>query len=325
MLGAGMAIAPLHGVLKGGTMTAPDIVVERGGIAPFRLSWGAVFAGLLVALMVQLVLTVAGAAIGLAAWDPNSGRALGIGAGIWTIISMLIALYVGGRVAGWTAGAVTRPVGVLHGALVWALTTLVTTWLVASGVSAITGAALGLAGKAVGATATVAAQGASAAIGSAVSNGNVSAGDVRAQVESVLRETGDPALNPDSLSAAAHRLGTATTQSPASNGTLVDDLVNLVQRKAGSLDRNDVVNVIVARTGKSRAEAERLADRFIALEQTAANRIDTLRHDVAQKAEGAATATSTGLWFALLGLVLSFGAAVLGAVGSARRDARAVV
>lgn len=306
-----------HMTIPTNRMAQADIPIERAGSVPFSLSWGAVFAGLLVALTLELVLTMAGTAIGLGAWDPSGGVGLGIGAAIWTIVSILISLYVGGATAGWVAGALTRPVGMLHGVLVWALTTLVTLWLVASGISSLAGAAFGVAGRVVGATASVAAQGASAAVGAAVSNGNVSMGDVRSQIESVLRQTGDPALNPDSLGAAAHRVGNAAANSSASNGDLVGDIVNMVQNKAGTLNRADLTNVIMARTGKSQPESERLADRIISLQQTAAAKIDTLKHTVVQKAAGAAntaaSATSTGLWFALLGLGLSLAAAVLGA------------
>lgn len=298
--------------------TGVDIPIDRVGSVPFRLSWGAVFAGLAIALTLQLVFTLAGAAIGLGAWNPSGGVGLGIGAAIWAIVSILISLYVGGATAGWAAGALTRPVGMLHGALVWALTTLVTTWLVASGISTIAGAAFGVAGKVAGATAGVAAQGASAAVGAAVNNGNVSMGDIRTQIETALRQTGDPALSPDSLAAAARRVGNTATNSSASNGDVVGEIANIISNKAGSVDREDIINVIMARTGKSRADAERIADRVVSLQQTATAKIDTLKHAAAQKAEGAASATSTGLWFALLGLGLSLAAAVLGAVSAGR-------
>ena len=63
----------------------------------FRLSWGAVFAGLVVATVLQIVLTLLGTAVGLAAWDPGeSARGLGLGAGIWAIFSILISLFMGG-------------------------------------------------------------------------------------------------------------------------------------------------------------------------------------------------------------------------------------
>jgi hypothetical protein len=55
--------------------------VDRGaGLAGAfsRVSWGAVFAGLVIATALQVVLTVLGAAVGLTALDgPDSGRRSG--------------------------------------------------------------------------------------------------------------------------------------------------------------------------------------------------------------------------------------------------------
>ena len=58
---------------------------------PFaRISWGSIFAGAIIALATQLVLTLVGMAIGLAAVNPAtggtpSGTTLGLGATIWLL------------------------------------------------------------------------------------------------------------------------------------------------------------------------------------------------------------------------------------------------
>lgn len=301
-----------------------EIPIERVGYVPFGLSWGAIFAGLLVALVLQLVLTLAGAAVGLAAWDPNSGSALGIGAAIWAIVSILISLYVGGATAGWAAGALTRPAGMLHGILVWALSTLIMTWLVASGVSSIAGTTFRVFGNVAGSAVSVAAKGVGAGMGAMVSNiptnGNVNAASVRTQVESILRETGDPALNPDTLAAKANRVAN-TAAGSASNGDVVSELGNMIAGTASSIDRNDVINVVVARTGASRPQAERVADRLISLKQTAMANLDSLGNNlgstIANKAEAAASVTAGALWWTLLGLGLSLAAAIFGAISTA--------
>ena len=78
-----------------------EIEVTRRGAAEvvaehpvFRLKWGAVFAGLVVALALQVVLTLLGTAIGLSAVGPGtSARGIGIGAGIWMIVTALIAVW----------------------------------------------------------------------------------------------------------------------------------------------------------------------------------------------------------------------------------------
>ena len=71
---------------------------------PFaRVSWGSIFAGAIIALATQLVLTLVGMAIGLATVSPASGgtpsgTALGLGATIWLLISSLISLFFGGYI-----------------------------------------------------------------------------------------------------------------------------------------------------------------------------------------------------------------------------------
>ena len=131
-------------------------IVERPA---FRVRWGAVFAGLVVALALQAVLTLLGTAIGLTAMDDGAGRGLGIGAGIWLILSILVSLYVGGLVTGRLAGVLTRGDGALHGILMWGLSTILALYLLASGVSSILGGAVQLASSGATAAASTVAQG----------------------------------------------------------------------------------------------------------------------------------------------------------------------
>ena len=144
-----------------------EIEVTRRGAAEvvaehpvFRLKWGAVFAGLVVALALQVVLTLLGTAIGLSAVGPGtSARGIGIGAGIWMIVTALIALYVGGLTTGYLAGVLTRGNGALHGVLMWGLSTLLAAYLLASGVGSLLGGAVQLASGAAAATAGTVAHG----------------------------------------------------------------------------------------------------------------------------------------------------------------------
>jgi len=114
---------------------------------PFdRISWGAIFAGAVVALAVQLVLTLVGGAIGLATLNPATGQTpssttLGIGAAIWLVISSLIALFIAGYVAGRLGGTFN---GWLHGLATWATVTTLTLLLLATAAGGLVGAASGL-------------------------------------------------------------------------------------------------------------------------------------------------------------------------------------
>jgi len=128
-------------------------VIERTG---FRLSWGAIFAGLFVATGLHLVFALLGIAIGFTAWDPAqpggvSAGDLATGVGIWAVVSGLIALFVGGATAGRLAGILNTRDGFLHGAVLWALTTVVIVWLIVSGLGFLLGGAFGIIGQTAGA------------------------------------------------------------------------------------------------------------------------------------------------------------------------------
>lgn len=135
-------------------------IIERPA---FRVRWGAVFAGLVVALALEAVLTLLGTAIGLSTMDNGAGRGLGVGAAIWLILSVLVSLYVGGLVTGHLADVRTRGDGALHGILMWGLSTILAVYLLASGVSGILGGAMQFASSGAAATAGAAAQGGPAA------------------------------------------------------------------------------------------------------------------------------------------------------------------
>jgi hypothetical protein len=101
-----------------------DVLVERTG---FRLSWGGIFAGFVVATALQMVFSTLGAAIGLTAFDPGQGdsaRSLGIGVLVWFAVSAIISMWVGGTTTGRLAGVLTRGDGMLHGIVMWSLSLL---------------------------------------------------------------------------------------------------------------------------------------------------------------------------------------------------------
>lgn len=163
----------------------PDRATRWSG-ALSRVSWGAVFAGLVIATALQVVLTVLGAAIGLTALDgQDSGRAFGVGAGIWALLVPLVTLFIGGMTAGRLANVRDRADSFIHGALVWGLSLLLATYLLGTGASRVLGGTLSLAGNLTG--------GAVSAAGSVASRSDVDAGalaQARGRVEAEARERG---------------------------------------------------------------------------------------------------------------------------------------
>lgn len=99
-----------------------------------RISWAAIFGGVTLVVAVQLLLSLLGAGIGLGTVNTNLGStptasSLGIGAGVWWVVSSCIALGLGGYVAAWLAGIEIRFDGVLHGLITWGVATLLTIYI----------------------------------------------------------------------------------------------------------------------------------------------------------------------------------------------------
>ncbi len=112
--------------------------VVNSGIVDYhdRVRWGPIFAGIVIALSAQLVLSALGAAIGLGVGAAGSDpRSVSTGVGIWSIISLLIALFLGSWVMARTCGPMNSKTAMLNGAILWATTLAISAWLLASGVS----------------------------------------------------------------------------------------------------------------------------------------------------------------------------------------------
>jgi hypothetical protein len=137
-----------------------------------KVSWGAILAGVVVALVTQLILNMLGIGIGAATLDPSVGAAenpsatgFSIGAGIWWTVSGILAALTGGYAAGRLAGKPKESTAGWHGLTTWALTTLVIFYLLTTAVGGILGgayrtvtSAAGNVAQMVGSTAQTAAQ-----------------------------------------------------------------------------------------------------------------------------------------------------------------------
>jgi hypothetical protein len=129
----------------------PDRSMQRMDVlSSFR--WSAIFAGLVAALATQLFLSSIGAALGISATavteNEGAAKGLGIGAGVWMVISPLISMFVGGAVAAWLARPLDRGLALMHGALVWCLSLVVGAFLIGSIASSAFAGILGSAGNA---------------------------------------------------------------------------------------------------------------------------------------------------------------------------------
>ncbi|PPI86674.1 YrzE family protein [Candidatus Pantoea edessiphila] len=91
------------------------------------ISWSAVFTGVIFTLMLHVLLSTLGAAIGATSINLSEHHLtyLGSGALIWISLTMLISVSIGSYIA----GSLARCKGSIHGLLVFSLSTLITLWL----------------------------------------------------------------------------------------------------------------------------------------------------------------------------------------------------
>ena len=139
-------------------------------VAVHKVAWGAVFAGAVIALVAQVILNMVGLGIGMSTVDPAgngtpTAGSLSSGAGIWFVISGILASAAGGWLAGRLSGKPALLTGGLHGLVSWAVSTLVVVYLLSSAVGgAVSGASsavsstLGGAGNLIGGSVKTAAQ-----------------------------------------------------------------------------------------------------------------------------------------------------------------------
>lgn len=293
------------------------------------ISWGSVFAGVLIAIVIQLALSLLGLGIGLSTVDPKTEAdptaGLGIGTAIWYIITSLLALFAGGWIAARLAPTRRLFDGIIHGLLAWSLVTLLTLYFLTTTIGSILGGVGRLVGNTLGVVGNAAGQGiqaAAPAVKDALQDQGIDLSSLKQEATTLLRQTGKPGLQPEALSnqvdAAGNQVKNAAgdaasnpLQSDNEIGGLIDRLVNQGKGVTSQVDKDAVVNVIVARTGKSRAEASQIADNWIATSKQAAAKWEQTKQEAEAKArdvaDKAAKAASTAA-------ILTFVSLALGAV-----------
>lgn len=177
-----------------------------------RVSWGAIIAGAVIAVAIMIFFTIFGIGIGASIVDPqfdqNPAEGMSISAGIYLVVTQLIALGAGGFVAARMAGIPRTISSLLHGASVWAVTTVFLAWASVIGAGAMFGAAGSLLS---GAASSV------ASVGEAIVPNNISLpdpskladqlsmNDLPDEVQATLREKGITEANLRSEAKAAFR------------------------------------------------------------------------------------------------------------------------
>src|SRR3954454_122441 len=110
-----------------------------------RVSWGAIAAGAMVALSLYMLLTMLGVALGIEVAVRGADQNLGAAAAIYTLLSLLVAMFFGGWATSRLAVGESKLEAVLYGIILWGVLFVGMVWLVSAGISAGFGAMLGLA------------------------------------------------------------------------------------------------------------------------------------------------------------------------------------
>lgn len=129
-------IVTTPGAAYAASVNDPDVVNRKD-----RTRWGPIVAGLLTAVVMLLVLTVLGLAIGTSAFEPDTadGSTVGTAAAIWGGLSALIAFFVGGWVAAKSSAIDGDGAGALNGFLVGVAAIVLILWLLGAGLGNLLG------------------------------------------------------------------------------------------------------------------------------------------------------------------------------------------
>lgn len=119
------------------TDTSQPVHVEDIAGVRSRVSWGALLAGSVIAIACSTVLTFFFAAVGLSLSDADvRSDAIGIGAIVAAIVTIIISLFVGGWVTSQLTAGETRNEAIIYGILTWAVVTAFSLGMVGMGVRA---------------------------------------------------------------------------------------------------------------------------------------------------------------------------------------------
>ena len=275
----------------------------RYGKSVTRVSLGAIFAGVVLAIAVQLVLGILGTGIGLSMVDPVEGTTpgaagFGIGAGIYWLITTVIALGAGGYTAARVAGVHDRFDGLVHGLVVWGVTLILTLYLLTSAVGGIVGGAF----RTVGSVASAAGTGIGAAAPKVADVAGVDVSDVRNEAAQYFSTApSDPAqMTPEQ----AQKEIAKQLPAVARGG------------QDGAQAESRIVDIVAAQRKISRPEAQAQVTRAKAqFVKTKNNTIETAK-SATDAAAGAAAGTS---FMVVIALLIGAAAAGFGATTAARR------
>jgi hypothetical protein len=271
-----------------------------------RISWGAIFAGLLVTMVIQLTLTMLGVSIGAATVHPmqerNPAEGLGIGSAVWLLLSGLISMFVGACIAGRLSGGPRRADGLLHGLVTWSAATVAMVWMTATA----TGALLGGLGTLLGGAISKSSSG----------PGQEAMSSLREQAQKVVPQELSPTGREQGGQQSDQANGNQTPGSLTSLAAQDPELSTALARMeshggaaASAADRDQVVNLLTTKHGIDQQQASTLVNQWDQRFQQTRAQAEQKTREVGDKA---ASAVSKGSLWGFIALVLGGAVAAWG-------------
>jgi hypothetical protein len=254
-----------------------------------RASWGAIFAGFVTVIAVQITLSLLGIGLGigtLGTAGASAAKGVGIGSLIWLAVTSLIAFFSGGWVAGKLSAVQMRSSASIHGFVVWGLTSLVTLFLLTSAVGSLLGGTFSLMGSAIGAGASQITP------------------QQKAQMQQQMQMGMNRQQGPQSRTQAA--MG-APPQVPPEVSSMVNKLATQGPDSITPQDRESAVNALSSRGTMDRQQAETTVNNLI-------NSARSIQEGAAAAAKAAAAAGLAGFVLMVLTALSSIWGAAAGRV-----------
>ena len=261
-----------------------------------RISWGAIIAGVVIVLVIEITLAVFGTAIGLTyiepqAKDTSMSAAMKVSL-FWWLITWLIALFIGSMVAAKLSGIWLRSASALHGLTTWAVTVIVTIMLLTSAVGTIVGGAFSIIGSSV------------SAVTSAVSKA----------APSIVEQAGQ--LFPQTNLGPIMQDVNEAVQDPAQRQKLTNAVKKLFTGESTEENKQAVVDVLTETTDMNEVQARQKVDSWERsikeTKQQVKEAIPEVNEQAMKVAGKAADIGAAAAWFAFGMLVLGAAVSVIG-------------
>jgi hypothetical protein len=280
-----------------------EVHVENAELTPpsltRRVSWGAIFAGFFVTMVIQITLTLLGAAIGIASLEPfrepHSGQRMAITSGIWLLGSGLISIWIGACVAGRLCGGPQRADGLIHGIVAWSVSTCATLALLATTVGAVIG-------------------GTAALLGGALELGNLTKSEettapLQEQVKNLFPQAG-PTLPPTGRTEQGAQQPSGKLNDLAQKDPQLSAALSEMQKKGGASqaaeERDKVVNMLTTQYNMDQQQALNLVQQWNPESQQPRAQIEQKAGEAANTAaRGVASGALWGFIALMLGLIFA--------------------